>query len=246
MKRVFHRPKIALSALSIAAILVGFGCHSPATTSGEPEEANGAGSFAWMGEAHNDGLDYGIARAAVAGKVDRDLVVRLTESFLAQREEEMAKRGYTPFALDYYDLIDQALGGEERFLDILGNRLAEGAVSGEFHRFATEMLALAGEEDLAGLGRLGEEAARSKMSDTERTGILASLAIAEASLTYWTGVRESGGAGKNLIRWRRILTADLVGALGGAMAGAVGGPVGAGAGACGGALAGSMGCWLLG
>jgi hypothetical protein len=201
--------------------------------------------YEWVGELHNEGLEFAILQIGGRSKVEMGDVVDLVDQFLVQNSDKLSTREARPGGLDWAKVIEPAVGGKNRFLQHLADLEEDGAISNEFRAMAEEAVELTWRGDMDGLRSLEETVRNQSLVEAERIGVLSAIAVGSHSNQFWQS-RTPRDISK-AATWRRVVTADLCGALGGAIAGGIiGGGGGALAGAIGGAVGASTGEFLLG
>jgi len=235
-----RRRAVAGAALLISALwVVGCSEEQPVT---RPEQAPLENPFAWVGDLHNEAMEFGRARLPKSEQARVEAVEVVTREFLANKDAELRKHGASPCEIDCGAVISIACS--DSFPAYLGKCRSEGVISDECYRYLLQITRQVGRGDTTTINLLTREILGSTLADEERAVILPSLAVWRSSAQYWSA--ETMEVSKAAVRpadLPKILKADLCGAIGGAIAGSLGGPAGAGAGACGGAIGASLYSW---
>jgi hypothetical protein len=203
--------------------------------------SNPANQVDFVGQLHNEGLDYAIANKARLGNDPRLWTLRvqqLTSEYLCANESRIGQlfSGMTPGTLpDDCSMTD----GEVSFLAEL-QQLQDNATSLGFANF------------IAAVKGLEASVAAQPMSTREKVITLGACSVARYSAAYWYSETQlatslwatlpSGTPSPLSINWGDVGKQDVEGAVGGLIGSLFGGPItwlGAGLGALGGAIAGS-------
>ncbi len=240
MLRMFVVVGIMGALIGAAALM---GCAEKGTTDVNAPEGV-INPYEWMGEAHNEGLAFGIQELEAQSKVEIADISNVVDRFLLERGGAYPVGDYSSDDIEWEEAINPAVAGRESFLAHLVNLENEGLLSESFVEQAGRIIDLTWEEKFGSLRNLERAILESDMDELEKTGLLGGIAVACHSQDFWSA-RVKVGAAK-ISDLRPVVTADLCGALGGAIAGSLGGVLGSALGGAGGAIGASLGMYLLG
>ena len=231
-----------VGALIVVALLIGCAEKGVTDVSGIAAISN---PYEWVGEAHNEGLAFGMRELGAQSKVEIADISRVVDRFMQERRTKYPIGDFPAVELDWAEIINPAVGGADCFLAYLTDLEKGGRISHLYRDRAGEIIRLIELEDFHALRDLERSILESGMNATEQVGLLSGIAVARHSNDFWHEGVESGAVKINDMR--PVVIADLCGALGGAIAGGIiSGGVGAAAGGLGGAIGASTCQYLLG